>query len=132
MPILTTEEAFKKYTFYHEIEVEPGVVTPGWQVVRHLTGKISEEMKAFDLHGKRVLDIGCRDGLFCFQAERQGASEIVGIDNDLSIAAIEFLIPKLKSGVRMASLNLYDLRPSVHGKFDFVVFAGVLYHLRYP
>jgi hypothetical protein len=29
-------------------------------------------------------------------------------------------------------MNLFDLRPDTFGKFDVVVFAGVLYHLRYP
>jgi SAM-dependent methyltransferase len=29
-------------------------------------------------------------------------------------------------------MNLYDLSPEVFGLFDVVLFAGVLYHLRYP
>jgi SAM-dependent methyltransferase len=82
--------------------------------------------------GKRVLDIGCRDGLFSFEAEKRGAREVIGIDNDLSTAAVEFLIPFFASKVRMHALNLYDLRRDTFGTFDVVIFAGVLYHLRYP
>jgi hypothetical protein len=32
----------------------------------------------------------------------------------------------------MCELNLLDLRPQTFGTFDVVIFAGVLYHLRYP
>jgi hypothetical protein len=32
----------------------------------------------------------------------------------------------------MHSKNLYDLTPETDGKFDVVIFPGVLYHLRYP
>jgi SAM-dependent methyltransferase len=125
-------EAFAKYQFYHQIEVVPGVVTPGWQVVVSLTDAIRKELAQQNVKGKRVLDIGCRDGLFSFDAERMGASSVIGIDNDLSIAATEFLIPFLKSKVQMRSLNLYDLNSEKDGLFDFVIFCGVLYHLRYP
>jgi tRNA (mo5U34)-methyltransferase len=30
-------------------------------------------MDNVDFRGKRVVDIGCRDGLFSFEAERRGA-----------------------------------------------------------
>src|SRR5262249_7329636 len=79
-----------------------------------------------------VLDIGCRDGLFSFEAEKMGAAEVIGIDNDPSVAAIRFLIPYFKSKVQMHELNVYDLLPTTFGKFDVVIFSGVLYHLRYP
>jgi 2-polyprenyl-3-methyl-5-hydroxy-6-metoxy-1,4-benzoquinol methylase len=61
-----------------------------------------------------------------------GAAEVVGIDNDLSKPATEFLIPYFKSKVRMELMNVYDLAPDKFGFFDIVIFPGVLYHLRYP
>ena len=42
------------------------------------------------------------------------------------------LIPALNSKVKMVELNLFDLSPERFGKFDVIIFAGVLYHLRYP
>src|SRR5262249_53136053 len=57
---------------------------------------------------------------------------IIGIDNDLSVAAVAFIIPHFASKVKMVEMNLYDLRPETFGLFDVVLFAGVLYHLRYP
>jgi SAM-dependent methyltransferase len=89
-------------------------------------------MKCFDLKGKRVLDIGCRDGAQSFAAERLGASEVIGIDNDLSDGLTSFLIPFKSSKVRAFHCNVIDLSRKQFGEFDIVVFPGVLYHLRYP
>jgi SAM-dependent methyltransferase len=130
--VKTIEEAFRGYEFYHCIELAPGVVTPGWKDVIPLQRPVSNLIKTLDLAGKRVLDIGCRDGLFSFEAERRGAAVILGIDNDLSRPAVEFLIPYLKSSVRMENINLYDLEVSPAERYDLAIFAGVLYHLRFP
>ena len=93
---------------------------------------VLKALRAIPVNGKRVLDVGCRDGLLSFEAERLGASEVIGIDNDLSRGAVEFLIPHFESGVKMRAMNLLDLHPGAFGKFDLVIFAGVLYHIRYP
>lgn len=125
-------ERLKHFDFYHCIEVAPGVVTPGHQHLLPIQAPIMATLRAQDLRGKRVLDIGCRDGLFSFEAERMGASAVLGIDNDLSLAATEFLIPHFKSSVRMRRENLYWLSVPEGEWYDFVLFAGVLYHLREP
>jgi len=78
------------------------------------------------------LDIGCRDGLFSFKAESMVAGEVIGIDNDLSEPATQFLIPFFNSKIQMKQLNLYEILPDTFGLFDVVIFPGVLYHLRYP
>jgi SAM-dependent methyltransferase len=120
----------KKYTFYHIIQLTPTVATPG---NRYPNEAISQRaLESIDLRGKRVLDVGCRDCKFSFLAERRGAAEVLGIDNDLSKAATEFLIPFFKSKVETREMNLLDLRPETYGRFDVVLFFGVLYHLRYP
>lgn len=129
---MTLDEQLQSYSFYHVIEVAPGVFTRGYRQLMGTQRPVLDAIRSLPLAGKRVLDIGCRDGLFCFEAERQGAEEIIGIDNDLSPAAVEFLIPHFKSKVRMHALNIMDLAPEQFGKFDLVIFAGVLYHLRYP
>src|SRR3954451_12607597 len=86
-----------QYNWYHCIEVLPGVVTPGAEQHRPLQLPVLEALRGLPLAGKRVLDIGCRDGLFSLEAERLGASEVIGIDNDLSAGAVEFLLPLLGS-----------------------------------
>jgi SAM-dependent methyltransferase len=122
----------KEYHFYHTIPLGGGLSTPGWPKILRLTDMLVRNLRTLDLAGKRVLDVGCRDGLLSFEAERLGAAEVVGIDNDLSRGAVELLIPYLRSRVRMHLMNLLDLRPESFGTFDVVVCAGVLYHLRYP
>jgi SAM-dependent methyltransferase len=121
-----------RYNFYHTVRVTDTIQTPGWEAITPVVGKTLEALRALDLRGKRVLDVGCRDGLCCFEAEKFGAAEVIGVDNDLSAGAVEFLIPCLKSRVRMYELNVYDLTPERFGTFDVVVCSGVLYHLRYP
>jgi Protein of unknown function (DUF1698) len=57
---------------------------------------------------------------------------VLGIDHRLSAAAVEFLIPHLKSSVEMRELNINDLSVTPQEQFDYVIFSGVLYHLRMP
>jgi SAM-dependent methyltransferase len=121
-----------RHTFYHIIKLTDTISTPGNPVHVPAQNLCMKYLKSLDIKGKRVLDIGCRDGLFSFAAESMGPAEVVGIDNDLSRAAVEFLIPFFSSKVRMHQMNLYDLKPESFGTFDLVIFPGVLYHLRYP
>ncbi|MEZ6149604.1 MAG: class I SAM-dependent methyltransferase [Pirellulaceae bacterium] len=126
------QQRIGQYKFYHTIKVTDAVSTLG--VPEHALSQqpVLAEINKLDLAGKKVLDVGCRDGLYSFLAERCGAAEIVGIDHDLSLGAVELLIPYLNSKVRMHQMNLLDLKPETFGQFDVVIFAGVLYHLRYP
>ena len=125
-------KAIASYKFYHIIPLTKTLSTPGNPLYVPAQELFMKHLKALDLRGKRVLDIGCRDGLFSFAAESMGAAEVVGIDNDLSKPATEFLIPFFKSKVRMLQQNLYDLKSQELGFFDVILFSGVLYHLRYP
>ena len=125
-------EKLAPYHFYHCIRLSDEITTDGFPEFEIIQAPVRRKVESLDLSGKRVLDVGCRDGLFSFQAEQRGASEIMGIDNDLSRGAVEFLIPFFQSRVRMLALNLYDLLPEMYGTFDLMIFAGVLYHLRYP
>jgi len=123
----------QKYKWYHTIKLADGVYTDSY--VPHFKRMWDFNLKCMDgvdFKNKRVLDIGCRDGLFSFEAEKRGANEIIGIDNELSRGASEFLIPLFKSKVKMYELNLYDLTPEKFGVFDIILFLGVLYHLRTP
>ena len=80
----------------------------------------------------RVLDIGARDGFFSFELERRGA-KVLAIDYfGPTITGFAIASKLLGSRVRYEVLNVYDLSPATHGKFDIVLFLGVLYHLRNP
>jgi len=126
------KEELKKYNFYHIIKLTENISTSGYEDYVPIQEMALRALRSLDLKNKRVLDIGCRDGLFCFEAEKLGAKEVIGIDNDLSPGAVNLLIPYLKSNIKMYELNVLDLKPETFGLFDVVIFPGVFYHLRYP
>jgi SAM-dependent methyltransferase len=132
MSEIEIEKEMNRYKYYHIIQLTDSIATPGYTDFVPAQDLCLNYLKSLDLKGKRVLDIGCRDGLYSFAAESAGASEVIGIDNHLSEAATEFLIPFFKSKIKMEEMNLYDLTPNSFGLFDLVIFPGVLYHLRYP
>lgn len=132
MNLTELADGLGRYIWYHRIEVADGLYTSGQALFQPVWDFNLRAMDAVDFEGKKVLDVGCRDGLFSFEAERRGAREIVGIDNDLSRGATELLIPYLQSKVRMYEMNLLDVTPERFGAFDVILFFGVLYHLRYP
>ena len=129
---LDINNQISKYEFYHSIQLTESISTNGVEFVYDLTRMVLDSMKNIDFEDKRVLDIGCRDGLFSFEAEKFGASDVIGIDNNISKAAVDFLIPFFKSKVKIYEKNLFDLTPELYGLFDIVLFPGTLYHLRYP
>lgn len=118
--------------FYHTIEYAPGRHTAGWPVIVPIVEMIRAAMRELDFRGRRVLDIGCRDGAFSFEAERLGATEVLGVDFDLPRENIAFLAAAFASRARFEQHNIYDLRPDRLGLFDIVLLPGVVYHLRYP
>lgn len=128
----TLKDRLASYCFYHTIRLTESISTAGNPVHAPSQAPVLAALERLDLKGKRVLDVGCRDGLYSFAAERHGAAEVIGIDNDLSLGAVELLIPFLQSSVQMHELNVLDLRPDRFGTFDVVILAGVLYHLCYP
>jgi tRNA (mo5U34)-methyltransferase len=115
--------------WYHQIEVAPGVVTPGVNDSQMVLGLL--DLPA-DLSGLHVLDIGTRDGFFSFECERRGA-EVVAVDY-LPAEETGFPVARelLGSKVEFTQCNVYDLSEERFGTFDIVLFLGVLYHLRDP
>jgi tRNA (mo5U34)-methyltransferase len=87
-----------------------------------------------DLTGQTVLDIGCNGGFYSFEMKRRGARRVVGIDHDPAyLRQAEFAAADLGLDVDFVLGNVYDIDRTVGGeRFDYVVFMGVLYHLRHP
>jgi tRNA (mo5U34)-methyltransferase len=129
-------ETMNSMVWYHKIELAPGIVTPGadWEA---LWGPMRERHRAVDFRGKRVLEIGCWDGYWSFEAEKLGAAEVWATD-DMSqrktvTRSVPFAIECLGSKVRYRDdVSVYDVDALFPEKFDVVICYGVLYHLRYP
>ncbi|MEJ7786772.1 MAG: methyltransferase domain-containing protein [Solirubrobacteraceae bacterium] len=62
-------------TWYHTIELAPGVSTPGFVDLRALARDVLPD----DLAGLRALDCGTFDGFWAFEMEKRGAN-VVAID----------------------------------------------------
>jgi SAM-dependent methyltransferase len=137
---VNTDESFRAFVerqvraqpyFFHRIRIWEGLETPGWSDPEH------EKLPYFGLpnrmDGMRVLDVGCAEGFFSFEAERRGAAEVVAIDSfEPSIERFNIVKFALGSKVNGFLRNVYDLSPKTMGTFDLVMFFGVLYHTKHP
>ena len=93
-------------------------------------------MDGMDLAGKRVLDVGCLDGRWSFEAQDKGA---VVTATDLYPAGESFnanfhhLNEFLGSKITYVQSSIYGLSSALAGQsFDVVLVFGVLYHLKHP
>lgn len=122
--------------WFHSIELAPGVVTPGLDDTR---SRLDILRLPADLSGRTVLDVGAWDGFFAFEAERRGAERVVAADsfawngeNWSTKAGFELARAALGSRVEAVEVDVLDLDPQRLGRFDVVLFLGVLYHMRHP
>jgi tRNA (mo5U34)-methyltransferase len=140
-------------TWYHTLELAPGVRTPGWFDLRPIAGL----MPWPDVRGRRCLDVGAADGFFAFELERRGAAEVVACDiwsnggwdferhvGELGSRYMDelfgarpssgFAVARELLGSRVTPLecSVYELSPEVAGEFDVVVCGSLLLHLRDP
>src|SRR3989442_987740 len=65
--------------WWHEIELAPGIITPGDDSNRMKLPILDALGFPKTMVGLRALDIGCSDGYFSFEMERRGAS-VVAVD----------------------------------------------------
>lgn len=120
--------------WYHSMDLGHGVKTRG---ISGDTERSLKRLQVPDLRGKRVLDVGTWDGFYSFEAERQGASRVLAVDQDPwgglgSKAGFDLAREVYGSKIEDKVLDVMDLSPDMVGTFDVVFFLGVLYHLRHP
>ncbi|MGE3803079.1 MAG: class I SAM-dependent methyltransferase [Gemmataceae bacterium] len=119
----------------HRIDLGNGMVTPGaWQP----SPLIRLAFDRIDFRGKKVLDVGCWDGLWSFEAERRGAREVFATD-DVSQRPFGDLPTFARAAEVLGSQARYFPHAPVQtieslgvDDFDIVLFCGVYYHLRDP
>ena len=120
-------ERLRRLGRYHSIELPGGVVVEGFQSVGQLRRRCALFPIPQDLRGRRVLDIGAWDGWFSFEMERRGASVVAvdAIPNPAFLEAREMLGSKVDYVVE----DVCRLSPERIGRFDIVLFLGVLYQI---
>ena len=81
--------------------------------------------------GKRVIDLGCGNGVFCFALAREGVGQAVGIDYGTDcIRHAQMLQQHLSGGERCLFQTATDYQlPFADASFDFAIQNGVFHHL---
>lgn len=130
------EKQIKKIKWWHRIPLGNGVVTPGRDMTEE---KLATLDFPLSFSGKTVLDIGAWDGFFSFEAEARGAKRVIALDsyawNGKGWSNKNgFLLAKklLKSDVKDIECEVEDITPKTVGRFNIVLFLGVLYHMKNP
>jgi tRNA (mo5U34)-methyltransferase len=132
---VSLREQVQSLDWVHTIDLGDGLVTPGaWPPSR----LISRALDEIDFRGRKVLDVGCWDGLWSFEAEKRGAADVYATDcisqrphGEQPTFALARRI--LDSRVRYYSdLSVYHLDRLGVADFDVVLFCGVYYHLKNP
>lgn len=125
------QAAIAEHFWWHDIELRPGIVTPGAANVQAVLPEFSIPP---DLTGMSVLDVGCWDGFFSFECERRGAARVVAADlwEPAGRGAFDLAREELGSKVEPVYADAHNLTAVIKEKFDLVLFLGVLYHLKYP
>ncbi len=112
--------------WHHRYEILPGVVTPGsydpgfmWKLLALPT----------DLTGMRVLDLGSSDGYFIKKLIEAGA-DVLAVDIiHKSRSGLGILERAIGREIPFLEASIYDLPQRDLGKFDIVLFLGLIYHL---
>src|SRR3954452_541666 len=123
-------DALARKSCYHSLELNDGTVIPGLISVDALLARVNGFPIPQGLRGKRVLDVGAASGWNSFEMERRGA-EVVAVD---CVEYEELTAVRALRGSRVdyRLLDMDELTPANIGLFDYVLFFGVLYHLRHP
>ena len=116
--------------WWHSFELPDGSVVRGVNTLESLKDRVAAYPIPQDLRGRRVLDIGAWDGWFSFEMERRGA-DVMAIDcfDNPRFREIHAIY---KSRVDYRQMDVYEITPQSVGRFDYVLFLGVLYHLKHP
>lgn len=94
---------------------------------KHISSAIPE-----NLNGASVLDVGCNGGFYSIQLKHRGAGRVLGLDvDDRYLNQARFAASTLGVEIEFERRSVYEV-DAIAGKFDYVFFMGVLYHLRYP
>ncbi|OFV94208.1 MAG: hypothetical protein A3H28_08390 [Acidobacteria bacterium RIFCSPLOWO2_02_FULL_61_28] len=86
-----------------------------------------------DLSGQTVLDVGGNAGYFSVQMKLRGAKKCVLVESYVEFARQAEFVAK-QFGVKMEIVNedIHTYCLTTEERFDYVLFLGLFYHLKYP
>lgn len=86
-----------------------------------------------DLSGKSVLDVGGNAGYFSVQMMKRGAARCVLVEPFEEFAAQARYVAELHSyDIEVVNEDIHTFALTRDERFDYVVFLGLFYHLKYP
>jgi tRNA (mo5U34)-methyltransferase len=119
--------------WFHDLDLQ-GVRTMPDHPLGSFLDELWEQVEpAFptDMTGKTVLDIGCNAGFYSLRLHARGA-RVTGIDHDAHyLRQARFAAETLGADIEYLQLDAYEVE-RLGRQFDYVLFMGVFYHLRYP
>jgi SAM-dependent methyltransferase len=119
---LLAENAFD----YQNVELPYGLRTGGKD-----RSRTAQQIFPADMAGKSLLDVGCMYGFFGFEAEKRGATRVVGADVDPeNVRKCRLLAECLGSKGEFVHFDIE--RDEIRDRFDTVLCLNVLHHLRNP
>src|SRR5436309_15779160 len=145
-PSQNAAERVSARSWYHTLELAPGLTTQGWFDLRPFVSRYGLPER---MDGMRALDVGTWDGFWAFEMERRGA-DVVALDLDdqgeldwpprrrptefppLEVRGGGFRLAHevLGSSVERVVGSIYQATPEELGTFDLVLCGSVLIHLR--
>lgn len=124
--------------WFHTIDFGDAIVSPGAASPEVLRAQAEIYFAGTVAHNSSVLDIGCWDGFNALEAHKRGASRVVATDHFAwhrgwgNRQCIELVREHLAPKIEIIDIDIPDLSPERIGRFDVVLFCGILYHLQDP
>lgn len=111
----------EKQEWYQTIPLSCGISTRG----KFRTDLRERFFSKIDFRGKRVLDLGCNSGQYCFMAKRTGASEVIGVDiNKRRLEQARIIAENEGLDIAFLEKSIFEIGPL--GSFDIVLCIAVL------
>ncbi|MFW6078799.1 MAG: TIGR04290 family methyltransferase [Gemmatimonadota bacterium] len=120
--------------WFHDLELGQGIRTAPEHPLGDFLERLWRQVGRYlpeDLRGATVLDIGCNAGYYAHRLYERGA-EVLGVDHDERYLEQARFAARVRGyDMEYRLLDVYEIE-QLGRRFDYVLFMGVLYHLRYP
>lgn len=119
--------------WFHDLEIAGVRTAPDHPLGNFLRDLWDQVRPAFpeDMTGMTVLDIGCNGGFYSLQLAARGA-RVTAMDHDPRyLEQARWAAQVQGAEIEFHLLDVYDVE-RLGRRFDYVLFMGVLYHLRHP
>jgi tRNA (mo5U34)-methyltransferase len=86
-----------------------------------------------DLHGKTILDVGGNAGYFSIQMKLRGAKKSVLVEPyEEFVEQARFASDQFGVKLKIVNEDIHTFCLTTRERFDYVLFLGTFYHLKYP